>query len=296
MRALRNVVFISLFLVMLGFGSTAFAGQLSFTDFEGFITGISVDGQGNWKVDTNVGFDERVVDDTTGNIVWRVSNAVTSEAFGNQPFAPCPGGIPADGIDANNSIDGGNLEAVAGDPDSFAGETSTGAALRRFYAEFNFKSATGSAQPGLRVTVSADDCEGARHSFIALEDDGHGIHVITFDNNRAGHFPGPITIAQGLSYTEWHTFAVEVIFRDGEANDIVRYYVDGKFVQQGGSWEQFYRNFQADLHPDGVPAQTLLFRLSPPAVLDVSGGGYFIDNVLTMVSHSLDLPQEPGRK
>lgn len=284
--------------VALGYGGTAPAGQLSFTNFQSFNTGVSVGSQGGWRVDPSVGFDERVVvEPGTNNKVWRVSNAVTSSQFGNQPFAPCPGGVPVD-MDNDAAINGnpigGNSEAVNKQPQFFAGERSTGADFRRFYAEFNFKSATGAAQPGLRITVSADDCEGARQSFIALQDNGRGIDIVTFDVNRAGNFAGPITIGHDLSYTDWHTFAVEVIFNEGPANDIVRYYLDGELVLTDGSWEQFYRNFQASLHPDGVPVQTLLFRLSGPAVPSVSGGGFFIDNVLTEVSYSRELPLEPG--
>lgn len=279
------------------FAGPSNAGELSFTDFEGFSTDTTVDGQDGWTVVGN--FDEKVVDDGSGNIVWRVSNAVTSGAFGNQPFAPCPGGVPSDidldgAIEANNGT--GDMEAVDNSPDSFAGETSTEAVFARFFAEFNFTAATASAQPGLSITVSADNWAGARQSFIDIEDNGNGLNIISFDVNRNGRFGGPITIAQGLSYADWHTFAVEVVFREGDANDIVRYFVDGKLVHTNGSWEQFYQAFQASLHPDGVPVQTLLFRLSGADAPGLNGDGLYVDNVFTAVTAPMELPLEPGLK
>jgi len=72
------------------------AVPLSGTGFAGFMTGTSVDGQSGWS-STGI-WDEEVVDDGTGNLVWRVSNAFTSGSFGNMPFAPRPGGIPTDSV------------------------------------------------------------------------------------------------------------------------------------------------------------------------------------------------------
>ena len=52
------------------------------------------------------------------------------------------------------------------------------------------------------------------------------------------------------------------------------------------AWEQFYRNFQAALHPLGVPVQTLLFRLSGTPAPVAVGGGFYIDNLSMAVSRS----------
>lgn len=248
---------------------SAFAVPLSGTGFSDFVTNTSVNGQGGWG--STGSWDEKVVNDGTGNNVWRVSNAITSGSFGDMPFAPRPGGIPNDTVtDPDNS-----------DPLFFAGESSTGAAFKQFSGEFSFRSATGVAQPGLRITVSIDNGQGARQSFVALQDTGSGIDVETFDVDKSGNFIGPISIAKDLSYTDWHTIGMEAFFKDGPNNDRVKYFVDGKLVHTGQSWEQFYRNFQLALHPLGVPVQTLLFRLSGTAAPAVIGGGYFVDNVFT---------------
>lgn len=248
-----------------------YALPLSGTGFSGFTTGTSVDGQGGWA--STGSWDEEVVDDGTGNNVWRVSNEMTSGSFGNMPFAPRPGGIPTDTVN----------DPVNSDPLFFAGESSTGAAFSRFSGEFSFRSATGASQSGLRITVSIDNGQGARHSFVAIEDTGTGIDIVTFDvDEKTGEFfEDPITIASGLSYTEWHTVEMQAQFVDGPHNDTVKYFVDGKLVHVAPSWEEFYRNFQPALHPLGVPVQTLLFRLSGVAEPSVGGDGFYIDNVFT---------------
>jgi len=147
-----------------------------------------------------------------------------------------------------------------------------------------------------RITISADNGSGGRQTFIVLEDRGTGINVATFDVANNGDFIGaagcnldvppcdPIVIASGLSYRNWHTTGVEAHFKDGLSNDRVKYFVDGKLVHTGPSWEQYYRNVQAGIHPKGVPVQTLLFRLSSTPALKFLGGGFYIDNVSQSVS------------
>jgi hypothetical protein len=276
--------------IAIGLAGTALALQTLFTDFEGFRTGASIDGQNGWGV-SNPAIDQQVVD-FGGNTVWRVSNFFTSGSFGDMPFAPRLGGIPVDTITnpTNNS------------PGAFAGEPSTGTSLDRFRAMFSFRSATGAPQPGARITVSADNGQGGRQSITVLEDTGStGINVGTFDVDNAGNFIGahgcifpcpPIVIASGLSYKKWHTTSVDIQFKAGESNDKVKYFVDGKLVHTGPSWEQFYRTFQATTNPMGVPVQTLLFRLSStsdyPSCVPCLGGGYYIDNLGQSVSRSGD--------
>jgi len=66
-----------------------------FTDFEGFKTGASINGQNGWA--RTGPYDEQVVN-AGGNTVWRVSNATASGSFGDMPFAPRFGGIPANTV------------------------------------------------------------------------------------------------------------------------------------------------------------------------------------------------------
>ncbi len=244
------------------------ATTLSSTDFEGFTTGVSVDGQGGWSSAPK--WDEDIVDDA-GNTVWRISNAVFAGSFGDMPFAPRPGGLSMTSADP-----------VGGNPQYFAGESSTGADNTEFFGSFDFKSSTGAPQPGLRITVSADNGQGGRQSFFSIEDNGStGLNVTTFNVLPDGSFDGPITIAEDLSYTDWHSVGVDLEFIDGPSNDVVRYFVNDSLVHTDTSWEQFYTNHQPALHPLGVPVQTLLFRISSGTSTDVTGDGFYIDNVHT---------------
>ena len=256
-----------------GFGApVALADQTQFTDFEGFNGDASINGQNGWGV-SNPAYDQKMVD-FDDNTVWRVSNAVTSGSFGDMPFAPRLGGLPTDTV----------LNPTNHSPGAFAGENRTGTTLDVFKGKFSFRSATGAPQLGARITVSADNGQGGRQSFIAINDTGAGLEISTSDVDSAGNFNSPIVIASGLSYKKWHTTSVEIRFKDGADNDVVKYFVDGKRVHKGQSWEQFYTNFQFDAHPLGVPVQTLLFRISADAVPSVLGGGYYIDNVRISVS------------
>lgn len=246
----------------------------TFTDFESFTTGVSVDGQGGWS--STGSWDEEVID-FSGNKVWRVSNATTAGSFGDMPFAPRPGGVPTDTVtDPDNSS-----------PSDFAGETITGAANNRFVAGFKFRSATGAPQPGASITISADNGSGGRQSFIDIEEsavNGSGLDIQTFDVNSTGGFVGVPPIATALSYTDWHDFRVEIDYVEGPDNDIARYYVNGSLAHTDTTWEQYYTFNEPANHPLGVPVQTLLFRISGGAVPGVDGGGFLFDDVYTSVS------------
>jgi hypothetical protein len=244
----------------------------SSTNFTGFTLG-SVDGQGGWGV-SNPAFDQAVVDDGA-NRVWRVSNAVVAGSFGDQPFAPRPGGIPADTV---NDPDNSN-------PAVFAGEPSTGAANTRFFASFDIKTAVPTTQAGARITVSPDNGSGARMGFLAFRDTGSDIIIETSDPNATGGF----SASQGIgtfAYGSWNTIGIELVANVGTFNDVVNYFLNGTLIHTASSWEAFYAVNQPTLHPLGVPVQTLLFRLAGTAAPSVQGGGFFIDNVITQVGEA----------
>ncbi len=255
---------------------------LSSTDFTGFATGISVAGQGGWGIGMttpNIVVDETVVAEAGGNVVFRLSNAVTSGDINDIPFAPRPAGIP--------NFPGDTISnPVLGSPELFAGEASTTASHRRFYASFQFKSATGAAQPGLFISVSADNGAGGRMSYVGLEDTGAGIDLITYDIDAAGDFGGAQTIASGLSYSDWHEVAFEILFQEGPSNDVVTFYLDGSPIHTGTTWEAYFAATQASSYPLGVPVQTLLFNVGGSAVPANSGNGYYFDNVLIQVGEA----------
>ncbi|MGE3935696.1 MAG: PEP-CTERM sorting domain-containing protein [Rhodospirillaceae bacterium] len=241
------------------------------TDFDSFALG-TINGQDGWSANraSSPPWDEAIVSLGGGNNVWRISNQVNSGTFSDQPFAPRPGGIPT----VTTTLAG----VTNGNPQEFAGQSSTGAQHRTFFAEFDFKSATDTPQDGARITISPDNGNGGRQAFAALRDTGTGVAIDTFDVDAGGGFSSAVTIGT-VSYGAFHTLRIEIDFNDGIFDDVARYFLDDALVHTDKSWESFYTNFQAASHPLGVPVQTLLFRLSSAPVDNVAGGGFYIDNV-----------------
>ncbi len=233
----------------------------SSSDFETGTAGSSVAGIAGWSVRSECGrtYDEAIVDDGTGNLALRISNAITTECF-DQIYSPCPAGTPT-GVPSALSM---------ATPDVFAGESSTGSTYRRFVSELRFRSATLAAQDGLRVEVSAVPGNGDRQSLVVIRDTGSG-----FDIEGATE-----TFGTGLSYTEWHTLRTEVTFVEGDANDTVAVTVDGvRSVTTATSFEEFYR--VTEPAKGDVPVQCLLLRVALPDVPATFGRGLLIDDVQT---------------
>jgi hypothetical protein len=248
------------------------------TTFDGFALG-TVNGQGGWGV-SNPAFDQEVVD-LAGNRVLRLSNRVTSGTFSDQPFAPRPGGTgmtPADPVNGN--------------PGFFAGETSTGASYNRFIGSFNIRSvATGDTDRGARITASPDNGQGARQGFLAFENTQAGMAVSTFDVDAGGGFVGPDTLAT-IDFGEWARIRYEIDFIDGAYNDVARIYINDSLVKTLNSWESFFANHQAALHPNGVPVQTWLFRISSTAFPNAQG--FYIDDVTVILDNTATAVPEPA--
>ncbi len=252
--------------------SPAFVSAQTWSDFEGFATNASIDGQGGWRA-TNTNLDQEIVD-LGGNKVWRVSNAFSSGSFGDQPFAP-------------------GSDQYAGETGSIHDYDSATATTHRFYASFDFWSVTGAAQNGLDVTISPDDGQGRRQSFISLEDNGNGLEIDFYDTQ--GNDPGSnpnggfvqTYIANNLSYTDVHNVVFDITFVDGnvenagvyDGNDIVNIYVDGILVHTGTTWESYWQTTtEGQMTPSIRAIDTLLFRISTGNGA-TAGNGYYFDNV-----------------
>jgi hypothetical protein len=135
------------------------------TDFEGLALG-TVNGQDGWRSAPAGGvvpgsptgaFDQEVVANSGapaafGQQSLRMSNRYASGAFAFQTYS----------------------EQVA----SAAGENQANTV---YDAQFSFLSKTESQQPGLFMTVSPDDTQGARMSWVDLRDAEDGIHVTLSD-------------------------------------------------------------------------------------------------------------------
>jgi hypothetical protein len=160
------------FAVVIGL-SSALSSSASETTFDGFTTGASVHYQGPgsttvtpipfsytipdpygslWTVADEWGqspslFDEAVVDDG-GNIVWRLSDALTG-SYSNQPNSPSSPAVAGDSAAFLYNDRGPDHTLPTTPPDTRAGATTP-----YFHGGFDFKSATGAAQPGLFISVN----------------------------------------------------------------------------------------------------------------------------------------------
>jgi len=269
------------------------------TDFTGFAPG-TVNGQGGWTVEDQWGntswgddpaqYDQEVMDDGSGNMVWRASNAVTSGGLSAQPFSPVAPQVAGETGAALWNDRGPDHTSPQTPPNPGAFATT-----KTFYGAFDFRSATGGPQPDLDLSVSpsAKQFDG-RMTYVELYDTGSGIDVYFYETGHTGDVWGAssqfLLVAPGLSYTDVHHVEICLEFVDGLAdvggllygNDIVQIFVDGALVHTGSSWETYYYGTPTfGLTSDDKRAvDSLTFAMRGTAVTSTLGGGYFFDNVI----------------
>lgn len=185
----------------------------------------------------------------------RLSNAITSGSFGDQTFSP--------------GLDNAAGEGAASD---FAGG-------------FLIGTAQSTVQPGLSTSVSPDDGNGGRMSYLRFEDQADGVHVF-FDDVK-DH--GPVgTVADfretdiaTLDRKHSHLVGFLIHFNPGPHNDLVTIVIDGRVKKVGTTWEDYYR-YDPEQAGNGnqVPdVSKLLFREGgAPAPLNL-GKGFLVDDV-----------------
>ena len=224
----------------------------------------SINGQNGWS-DTG-GYDAQVVAnpgvsgfDTQS---LQISDATTSGSFGDQTFAP---GLTQPASEATNPY---------------------------FTASFSIDTATAAPNDGLHLSVSPDNGQGGRMSYLRFEyhaSDGK-VHVFFDDSNQSA----TCEPAGCANFTEHeiaqfapdtvHTFAFVINLvpgtnADGSPNDVVKIYEDGAPLITGTTWEGYYR-YDPESGPTTPPAiSTLLFREAGSANPDDLGNGFLLDNV-----------------
>ena len=227
--------------------------------------GVNINGQQGWS---NTGHYDAVV---TANAAYdgtqslRISNGIASGSFGDQTFTP-PISMPAG-------------------ESSVAGEDT-------FLSSWYFKSVTGSLQDGLGITVSPDNGQGARMSYLRMEDDADpslGMNLRFYDTTPTGDFVFH-QLATNLDRSVWHRVDMNVYFVDGPDNDVVQIYLDGTLLITGTTWEGFETAGPAnDGGGGGLRAvNSLLFRAGGTAVPATLGAGFYIDDI------EMNTTPEPG--
>ena len=140
-------------------------------------------------------------------------------------------------------------------------------------------------EPGLHYSASPDRGDGARMSYLRVEDNPDGIHVF-FDDVQQ---PGPCVPAGCAHFVETdvatlarmspHTLGLSMDFIDGSGNDVVRVYVDGALKHTGTSWEDYFRYDPAAIaDPHTHTVDSLLIRTSGDAAPGTFGNGFRLDN------------------
>ena len=102
-------------------------------------------------------------------------------------------------------------------------------------------------------------------SYEIATDDGRGVATVTMDDGKANAL--------------WIKF--ETTFVKGDANDVVRIFIDGTQKVRGASWESYYR-FEEERNPS--PTDRLLIRTAGTAA-PAGTQGFLFDNVTSTSSH-----------
>ncbi len=191
-----------------------------------------------------------------GTQALRSSDAITSGSFGDQTFTP-------------------GLASPAGE--------STGNS--HFEASFSIGTALATEQVGLHMSVSPDDGNGSRMSYLRFEDHPDGVHVFFSDVSD----PGPLgTVADFsdidiavLDRASAHTIKFVLDLKPGPGNDVVKIYIDGLLEISGTTWEDYYRYDPEQIGNGNVvpTVSKVLFREAGDPNPANLGKGFLIDRV-----------------
>ena len=143
--------------------------------------------------------------------------------------------------------------------------------MRLFDSSFRIGTTLATEQSGLHMSVSPDDGNGARMSYLRFEDQPDGVHVFFDDVTN----PGPIghestfneTDIATLSRTTAHSIEFSIKFKPGPHNDTVKIYIDGTKTDHRHTWEDYYRYDAEQIGNGNVvsPISKMLFRESGTA-------------------------------
>jgi hypothetical protein len=230
------------------FGGVAAAEPISpnpitFESSQGYALG-NINGQQSWS---NTGlYDANVVSTSLYGFedqALQISNAKTSGSFGDQTFAPL-------------------LTTGA----------AAGTALQQFNASFSIGTTQSTQQTGLSISVSPDNGQGARMSYLRFDDQTGGVHVF-FDEAKGAAFTEKdiATLTRGAA----HTVAFSIDFT-ATSNHQVTITIDGTVKAVGSTWASYYQKTE---HNPASPVRTMLFRAGGTAVPTLAGQGYLIDSL-----------------
>jgi hypothetical protein len=222
-----------------GFATADTRGPITFDGSPTYTAGTNIDRQNGWS---NTGLYDANVVSIAGDQALQISNAKTSGSFGDQTFAPL-------------------LTNGAG-----------GTALQHFTASFSIGTTQSTQQAGLSISVSPDNGQGARMSYLRFDDQTNGVHVF-FDQAKGATFVESdiATLTRGAA----HTVAFSIDFT-AASNHQVTITIDNKVAAVGATWASYYQKTE---HNPTSPVRTMLFRAGGTAVPALAGQGFLIDNL-----------------
>ncbi len=283
---------------------------INFESSQGYVANMSIQDQPNGNPPPagwggsfppgiiNPAIDQKIVNGlgrpaSFGGQSWRISNAYASGGFAEMPFSP-------------------SLTNEAGETNAQNLTYSGGVRQNHFEVQYSFTSADPvPSENNSIVSTSPDRGDGARMSYIRLEDHAYGIelHFSDYqDNKPRGHYGDPTTAAPGcedtndeftdvivatVSRNSAHSVKLAIDFIDGPHNDIVKVYVDGSLRHVGTTWEDYFRWCPESGGGTGTTTadqsrtvDSMIFRVGgAPQVLNL-GKGFFIDNLSYSSSRS----------
>jgi hypothetical protein len=258
--------------VLAGVATSARADAVGPITFESGYTLGNINGQNGWSKSGTYDAEVANVGDFTaasgygfGTKALRISDAVTTGNFGDQTFAPL---VLSPANEATSQ--------------------------HYFAASFEIGTTLAGVQSGLHMSVSPDNGQGARMSYLRFEDQADGVHVFFSDATDAGPYRTLADFSDTqiaiLSRSSAHTIGFSLNLVPGPANDVVKIYIDGVLKHTGTSWEDYYRydnENQGAIEPPDV--STLLFREAGEGDdnPDNLGNGFLVDDVLTSSSSTV---------
>jgi len=223
-----------------------------------------------------------------GGQSWRFSNFYTDGQFALWPFSP-------------------SLTNEAGETQAQNGGFSGGVRQSHYEVQWDFASTVPTAeQPGLQMSTASDRGDGARMSYIRMQDGPGGLNVFFIDyEDKApfGAYGNPATAANGCGLEDDffqylvasdlprnvpHTVKLTIDFVDGPRNDVVKVYVDGILKKTGTTWEDYFRWCTESGGGTGtttfdqsrtVDSQIFQARAGSGSCATCLGKGFLIDNL-----------------
>jgi hypothetical protein len=252
----RLIILAAMVFAALGLASFATAdakGPITFESSQSYTAGANINGQNGWSntglYDANVAFVSgfpaaSAYASSFDAQTLQISNAKTSGSFGDQTFAPL-------------------LTTGA----------AQGTATQHFNASFSIGTTQSAQQTGLSISVSPDNGQGARMSYLRFDDQTGGVHVF-FDEARGSTFKETdiATLTRGTP----HTVAFSIDFTAASSKQVT-ISIDGTVKAVGSTWASYYQTVE---HNPASPVKTMLFRAGGTAAPTLAGQGYLIDNLL----------------